>query len=651
LRLLSLQIKGYKRFGDSTLLRIRGRTLAVLGHNESGKTSLLAAVAHIGRGGFAGATEFTDRTPRPASDQILTARFALETADIDAVQAALANRFVKGAISAGQHWYVYKRASGERRYDALNEFTRDTEPRHQLALLLQAASGSDWDSMPLSLQSDEQQVSVRAAMQRVAALTSSDAQTLPDGDLDALTSLKAELDPWAEAAASSHAPLAELQRRLARVEADERAEVPSFAAAHVLFSRLPPFIVFDDTARVLPSITPFTDSPSAALVNLLAAGGTTFEELASLAGLDDGQEALSELEKQVNLRLEELFHAWSQRRVCAVIEVDSAGVGVIGRDRSAPIPDPPLSQRSEGMRTFAALLAFLHAKKAEWSNPPVLLVDEAEVHLHYDAQADLVEIFERQELAQCVIYTTHSVGCLPEDLGLGIVVVQESGSERSRVSQSFWTGGPGLTPIMLALGATALSFTPARRVMIGEGAHEAILLPTLLRQTRENVPTHLPLGFQIVGGLSEVSAGTAVRLEEEAGTVLYVVDNDDGGRAAAALLPQRVRDSGRVLTLGQNTDAQSIEDFVAGSILVAAVDEVLIADGHAALKLQTSDLPSSGRAKWLEEKLATNGSAEARTRLAQAAVVLGAAGGLAEPARAPALRALLSEARAAFPGP
>ncbi|HEX5852228.1 MAG TPA: AAA family ATPase [Solirubrobacteraceae bacterium] len=332
-----------------------------------------------------------------------------------------------------------------------------------------------------------------------------------------------------------------------------------------------------------------------------------------------------------------------------VIEVSSAGVGVIGRDRSAPIPDPPLSQRSEGMRTFAALLSFLHAKKADWSNPPVLLVDEAEVHLHYDAQADLVEIFERQELAQCVIYTTHSVGCLPEDLGLGIVVVEESGNERSRVSQSFWTGGPGLTPIMLALGATALSFTPARRVIIGEGAHEAILLPTLLRQARDDVPMHEPLGFQIVGGLSEVSAGTAARLEEEAGTVLYLVDHDAGGRAAAALLPQSVRDSGRVLTLGQHTDAQSIEDFVAAPILVAAADEVLIADGHTALQLQASELPSSGRAKWLEERLSASGSEEARTRLAQAAVVLGASDGLAEPARVPALQALLLAARAAFP--
>jgi hypothetical protein len=88
---------------------------------------------------------------------------------------------------------------------------------------------------------------------------------------------------------------------------------------------------------------------------------------------------------------------------------------------------------------------------------------------------------------------------------------------------------------------------------------------------------------------------------------------------------------------------------VAASILVRAVDDVLIADGRPSLQLQAGDVPSTGRAKWLEEKLAAGGSEEARTRLAQIAVVSGAGGDLVEPARAPAVRALLAAAQAAFP--
>jgi AAA domain, putative AbiEii toxin, Type IV TA system len=649
LRLVSVRIDHYKRFGEPVLLRIRGRTLAVLGHNESGKTSLLMAIAHVGRNGFAAATEFTDRTPLPPTHRVLSSRFELEVSDVEAINAGLADRFFTGDLAAGSHWHVYKRSGGDRRFEVVGQLRRDVQPRKELAGLLDSSSGADWDSMPLSEQSEEQQARVRTAMQHLATSLSTDVQTLPEDTLDELTSLKTDIDQWAEAAGGSNAQVQDLQQRLARVEADERSADPGRVAADILFARLPPFIVFDEAARVLPSFTPFTDAPSTALVNLLAAGGTTFDELASFAGRDDGREALSEEEKQVNLRLEELFDAWSQRKVCAVIQVDPTGIGVIGRDRTAPIPDPPLSQRSEGMRTFAALLTFLHAKKAEWSNLPVLLVDEAELHLHYDAQADLVQVFDRQELAQCVIYTTHSVGCLPEDLGLGIVVVEESGNERSQVSQSFWTRGPGLTPVLLALGATALSFTPARRAMIGEGAHEAILLPTLLRQTREGVPAHTPLGLQIVGGLSEISATAAERLEEEAGTVLYVVDNDDGGRDVARILPERARNTGRVMTLGDGTTAECIEDFVSASILVRALDNVLETDGRTVLGLEATDVPESGRARWLEQKLSSAGSDDARTRLAQAAVIMGASGDLAEPARAPALRALLAAASAAFP--
>jgi energy-coupling factor transporter ATP-binding protein EcfA2 len=650
LRFQSLQISGYKRFGGETVtLRVRGRTVAVLGHNESGKSSLLAAITHIGRNGFAGATEFTDRTPRPGADRVLSARFELEESDIEAVKDALRDRFVVGNVEVGTHWHVFKRASGERRFERIEQLRRDTGPRNELAGLLETLSGSEWDSLPLAAQSDEQQARIRAAMQRTAGALRSDAELLPEQGLDELTSLKTDVDGWSAAVEEANPPLQQLQQRLDRIESDERAGVPASSAARVLFDRIPTFVAFGESARQLPTFTPFTDSPSDALVNLLSAGGTTFDELASLAGQEDGREALDELQKQVNLRLEELFKAWSQRRVCSVIDVDTTGVSIIGRDRSAPVPDPPISQRSEGMRTFAALLAFLHAENAEWSNPPVLLVDEAELHLHYDAQADLVEVFERQELAQCVIYTTHSVGCLPEDLGLGLVVVEESGDERSRLSQSFWTGGPGLTPIMLALGATALSFTPARRVLIGEGAHEAILLPSLLRQARADVPDHVALGFQIVGGLSEVSAGTAARLEEEAGTVLYVVDNDLGGRATAAVLPEHVRQSGRVLTLGQDTDASCIEDFVKSSVLVTAVDEVLVAEQRESLQLRPENVPPSGRAAWLDERLGEIGGGEMRTRVAQAAVVIGAVGGLIEEARVPALRDFLDLVYGAFP--
>jgi hypothetical protein len=631
------------------MLRIRGKTHAVLGHNESGKTSLIQAMAHLDRNGFAGATEFTDRTPRPPNDAVLSARFEIEDADVAAITKALEGRSYSGAAQAGQTWTMTKHANGGRYIDNVEGIERDFSSRGRLASVLDQVMGR-WDSLPIHLYDDARQSQIRAEIETTKQhlITHQEGGPLPESALDNLTSLKTSLDSWLAVAGDSP-NLAGLSTEVSSLEADERADHPGRTASLVLFSRMPSFLMFDNDARLLPSFTAFSDRPSAGLVNLLAAGGTTFSELASLAGQEGGQDALNEEELQVNRRLELFFANWSQREVTPAIRVDTTGIRITGRDRAAPILDAPLSQRSEGMRMFAALAAFLQAGNEDWASPPVLLVDEAELHLHYDAQADLVRLFERQEVAQCVVYTTHSVGCLPEDLGLGLVVVEECGEERSQISQAVWTRGPGLTPIMLALGATALSFTPARRVLIGEGAHEAILLPSLLRQAREHTPLRTPLGFQIVGGLAEISERAAASLEEEAGTVVYVVDNDAGGRAAAAVLPAHVRNSGRIFTLGEGADAICIEDFVAAEILASSIADLLSADGLTTLGLTAADVPPSGRAKWAVETLEGAGSNASRTRLAQSAVLAGADGGLVEPNKAPALRALLSSIEAVLP--
>ena len=71
----------------------------------------------------------------------------------------------------------------------------------------------------------------------------------------------------------------------------------------------------------------------------------------------------------------------------------------------------PIAERSAGLRQFVALLAFIEHEAAD--EDVILLVDEAEAHLHYDAQADLVRVFSKQTVADKIIYTTHSAGCLP----------------------------------------------------------------------------------------------------------------------------------------------------------------------------------------------------------------------------------------------
>lgn len=216
-------------------------------------------------------------------------------------------------------------------------------------------------------------------------------------------------------------------------------------------------------------------------------------------------------------------------------------------------------ERSAGLRMFVALIAFLKVHGS--SRPPVLPIDEAENHLHIDAQADLVNMFVTQEHAVKVIYTTHSPACLPPDLGTGIrtVVPRADNYQVSDIKNSFWQGAAGYSPLMLAMGAAAAAFTPARSVVLAEGATEMILLPTLLRAATGLTE----LEYQVAPGLSEVPNDFLPQLDLEAARVAYLVDGDDGGVALKKALLEAGIPEALVIDLG-----------------VPGIENILVADAY-----------------------------------------------------------------------
>ena len=109
-----------------------------------------------------------------------------------------------------------------------------------------------------------------------------------------------------------------------------------------------------------------------------------------------------------------------------------------------------IEERSEGLRAFVTLALFLGSQALEV--PPILLIDEAELHLHSDAQADLVGGLLKQINATQVWYTTHSPACLPSDLGTGIRLLERH-DEKSDIKSHFWTNNePGFGPLQLSPG-------------------------------------------------------------------------------------------------------------------------------------------------------------------------------------------------------
>ncbi len=234
-----------------------------------------------------------------------------------------------------------------------------------------------------------------------------------------------------------------------------------------------------------------------------------------------------------------------------------------------------IEERSDGLRTFIALSAFLAAKHL--AVPPVLLIDEAETHLHYDAQADLVGVLLKNVEATQVFYTTHSPGCLPSDLGTGIRLLSKDEEQRdaSNLKSDFWTNQePGFTPLLYAMGASAAAFSVCRRAVLSEGAADMILLPTLIRLATGKSD----LDYQIAPGLSNAHA-YGMNVEEIAAKVVYLTDGDPGGDKHERALLEAGVDASRILRL---PDGAATEDLVDRSQYIKVVNDMLGTAGSIA---------------------------------------------------------------------
>ncbi|MEO1801790.1 MAG: hypothetical protein AAFR62_15410, partial [Cyanobacteria bacterium J06629_2] len=170
------------------------------------------------------------------------------------------------------------------------------------------------------------------------------------------------------------------------------------------------------------------------------------------------------------------------------------------------------------------------------------------------------------------IYTTHSVGCLPEDLGTGVKLVSpvEDVEERSTIKKHFWSVDqrPGVVPLLFGMGASQLSFMAVRQSVFVEGATDMLLLPTLFRQATKR--EHL--GFQIVPGIAMTSNANFGLLENHAPRVAFLVDRDRDGEKYIKQLKKSGIEENRIYQLPEWNQALVLEDYVRKELYLEAVN-------------------------------------------------------------------------------
>lgn len=231
-----------------------------------------------------------------------------------------------------------------------------------------------------------------------------------------------------------------------------------------------------------------------------------------------------------------------------------------------------LSQNSAGVRSFLTIVAAIHhdEHRGFMEGPPVILIDEVETHLHVDAQTDLIQYLDRQKSIPQLIYTTHSMTCLPSDLGTGLRAVIPNGRDRSVIVNSPWSldRTAGLSPVFVTAGASSSVFAALRRAVFTEGPSDPILLPTLLR----NALGLAAIDFQCLPGLAWVARDRVAPFSFDAARTVHVVDGDASGRDIAALLKDiGVTDADILILGGAREEEIVIEDLVDAAAYATAV--------------------------------------------------------------------------------
>lgn len=589
MRLISLEVRGFKRFEEAKI-KLDADVIALVGPNEAGKTALLEALAHLNAEGEFRSREITRELSLPAGHIVLGARFLLEPED----QAAL-EEFVPDHDA---RWFVVTKNAGG-----------DLDWRIEPALPVPS-----WGPGVAARVRGQIDQILKSAWAKKNATTLElkrhlgslrDYLSTDEGPIENLAALREIGEVFDDESLRKKSPpksFGDLLRWLRSFpEEYERAVAAREAAHKKLWNRCPDFLMFGEAERTLEEtydLARALPDPPEGLNNLALLAGLDLKRLFAAQQSKDVPKTKSMVANS-NDRLQEVFSgAWTQSHITVQLDSDGTLLHLLVKN---PVEGyTSIAERSQGLRSFVALIAFVAARNLP--RRPILLIDEAEAHLHYDAQADLVRVLTKQEAAVQVFYTTHSAGCLPEDLGTGVRLVLPTGESRSVVRNSFWIGGPGFSPLLFGMGASTLAFTPTRHAVIGEGASEMILLPSLLREA-----TGLrSLGYQVAPGLAIVEEESVQSLDLEAGRVAYLVDGDEAGAEIRSKLRRSGIEEGRIVAVGgARYPGYVLEDMVdEGAFRGAVAEELRRSHGDldfSDLKLPTKNRPGAVRL-WCEKQ-------------------------------------------------
>jgi len=606
MNLTKVKVHGYKRFKEESTMHVDGKLISIVGANEAGKSSFLNALlswnnsrAFTNSGGL---RELSSDTKIDDDQIIVQCTFNLDDDDkvrlIEIPEAKEIASFVVGKTAIGGDFPSF----------VIPSIKRDISLRIKLLDSLKRALSNNKlkfsekflgaiekvDEFPEQIEDIQQVIEV---LESTEETMSDDGKSLPIIECLKLTS---------EYLIDEKSPkyVKDLPELIDAVISNEAREAPSQAAIEILFERIPVFAMFGQGERNLKTEYDLSEegiTNNIALQNLMDVAGINLTEL--IENIDKNIKGkVDSIIELGNENLKKEFASWRQAAVFPRVTTDNHILSINVGDKSRDYDS--IAERSDGLRQFVALLTFIKAGQSHSEKDRILLIDEAETHLHYDAQADFIQMLTKQNLVKKVIFTTHSMGCLPEDLGNGIRFINQNPDQSlkmSKIENWFWVNErPGFSSILFSMGASTLAFIPVRNALFAEGAIDHILLPSLLKEATSREF----LGFQVAPGISVASDEQIKIMDRESPTTAYLTDSDHGAKSLFKKLEVAGIPKNRIFTIPKLKSNKkiglAIEDIIDESVYLDAINKELNLHGEEGQQLKLKDIPNFDRAKKIE---------------------------------------------------
>ena len=615
---LAFRVQNYRNVEDSGWISL-DRVTALVGRNESGKTTLLKALhkfnpataePYNGQRDFP-RHRFTTEFKNPATLPVCSVKFALEGTIAEALagilggpdavpKTATVTRYYEGNLTVGFEPRVATKAvPADPIITALAAFSKAARrleapsPDAEEATKVERAALLDW-----------------ASGWRAKFKDSNDLRGEAGRGL--LTTLKQEID--ARSSPQTADMLEDLNEPVEGALDEAKKPDPAAAARLAVSTAMPVFIYFEnygilDSAVWLPRFTEDEKrTPNDARIRTINAMfrhvGLSAEDLqalgveASAQARQQGQPITPEMEAEDQRRKEEraikLSSAssaitqkfgewWSQRRHRIRYDADGAFFRIWVSDDRRPGVEIELESRSKGFQWFLSFYLVFLVESDDGHKDAILLLDEPGLNLHPTAQQTLITFFDNLSARNQLIYSTHSPFLIDGQNLQRVRPVVEGDDGHSRVSPpGMWPQDrETIFPLQAAAGYAMLRglLTQHDNVLV-EGMTDYYLLHALSDHCRKASLETLPESMHIVpcGGVPMVGKLASLFLGEGA-RALVLLDGDKAGRDAKSSLYRDLykgNESGVLLldeVLG-GTDTE-IEDIVGEEVFLAVVNAAL----------------------------------------------------------------------------